>query len=219
MSIPSESELPPSEIQRLQGHRASLIASFGYAFNGLLRTLCTQRNMKIHWVSAVAVMLVGMALPLDLAARASVMFCVAMVLCMEVLNTALEAFVDLHIRQFARTAMIAKDAAAASVLILAIGATVVFADILFHNWRMVFRSAEAISRTVLAGVPLLAVVAAGLWMRRRLSTLVLLLIVAILLTGYLAYHSRDEVFSSGALGFVILGFVARLREPRLLIRP
>ena len=40
----------------------------------LLRTLLTQRNMKIHWISGLAVMLVGMALELDIASRASVIF-------------------------------------------------------------------------------------------------------------------------------------------------
>ncbi|MEQ8985836.1 MAG: diacylglycerol kinase, partial [Deltaproteobacteria bacterium] len=54
--------------------RAGLIASFSYAIDGVLRTLCSQRNMKIHWVSGLAVMLVGMALELDLASRASVIF-------------------------------------------------------------------------------------------------------------------------------------------------
>ena len=73
--------------------RAGFVASFRYAIDGVLRTLCTQRNMKVHWVSGLAVMLVGMALELDLAARASVLFCVFVVISMEVLNTALEAFV------------------------------------------------------------------------------------------------------------------------------
>src|SRR5688572_1357374 len=135
--------------------RKGFVASFAYAFDGLLRTLITQRNMRIHWVSGLAVMLVGMALELDVAARASVMFCVFVVLCMEVLNTGLEAFVDLHIKTYARTAMIAKDAAAAAVLVLAFAAVVVFADILLHNWRMVASSVDAIVRTVSFALPLL----------------------------------------------------------------
>src|SRR5687768_631792 len=97
---------PPVTEEELK-FRKGFIASFIYAFDGLLRTLITQRNMRIHWVSGLAVMLVGMALELDVAARASVMFCVFVVLCMEVLNTGLEAFVDLHIKTYARTAMIA----------------------------------------------------------------------------------------------------------------
>jgi diacylglycerol kinase (ATP) len=196
--------------------RKGFIASFIYAFDGLLRTLLTQRNMKVHWVSGLAVMLVGMALELDVAARASVMFCVFVVLCMEVLNTGLEAFVDLHIKQYARTAMIAKDAAAAAVLVLAFAAVVVFADILFHNWRMVMNSGDAIVRTVTFGLPLLGLTAMILWMRRVMAVIFLLLFSAIGLLSALAWYSRDEVFSSCALGFVLTAAWSRVREPRLI---
>ncbi len=197
-------------------HRQGFIASFSYAFDGLLRTVLTQRNMKIHWVSGLAVMLVGMALELDVAARASVMFCVFVVLCMEVLNTGLEAFVDLHVKQYARTAMIAKDAAAAAVLVLAFAAVVVFADILFHNWRHVLASGTAIVRTLIYGLPLLALMAAILSIKRSLIALVVLTTGAVGLLTVLAWYSRDEVFSSCALSFVITGAWARLQEPRLV---
>ncbi len=196
--------------------RATLLASFRYATSGILRTLCTQRNMRIHWVSAVAVMLVGMALDLDLASRATLVFSVGLVLCMEVLNTALEAFVDLHVKQYARAAMVAKDAAAAAVLILAVGSVVVFADILLHRWSMVVRSAEAIERTVALGVPLLVAVGLGLSIRRVVPQLVALLAFAIGCLVPLAWASRDEVFSAGALAFVVTGFAARFLEPRLV---
>ncbi|MEQ9496124.1 MAG: diacylglycerol kinase family protein [Deltaproteobacteria bacterium] len=195
--------------------RAGLIASFSYAIDGVLRTLCSQRNMKIHWVSGLAVMLVGMALELDLASRASVIFCVFVVICMEVLNTAFEAFVDLHVKNFARHAMVAKDAAAAAVLVLAVCAVVVFADVLFHRWAMVEASGPAIQRTVLWGVPLLVMVGLILGMTRRVVPIVLLGFAAVGALSVLAWFSRDEIFSLGALGFVVSAVIARLREPAL----
>lgn len=210
----TEPELPKSLVPQQRG----FIASFVYAGNGLMRTLCTQRNMKIHWVSGLAVMLVGMALELEISSRASVLFCVFMVLCMEVLNTGLEAFVDLHIKQYARQAMMAKDAAAAAVLVLASGAVIVFADVLFHRWSIVERSVPAILRTVEAGVPLLAAMALILFVPRRAWLLFPLGALAIGLLSVLAYHSRDEVFSLCGLGFVVIGLIARAREPQL-VRP
>lgn len=195
--------------------RAGLIASFSYAIDGVLRTLCSQRNMKIHWVSGLAVMLVGMALELDLASRASVIFCVFVVICMEVLNTAFEAFVDLHIKNFARHAMVAKDAAAAAVLVLAVCAVVVFADVLFHRWAMVEASGPAIQRTVIWGLPLLGMVGLILGMTRRVVLIVALGFAAVGALSVLAWFSRDEIFSLGALGFVVSAVVARLREPAL----
>lgn len=212
-NLPSDPSPAPMALAKKP--QATFIASLGYATNGVLRTLCTQRNMKVHWVSGTAVMLVGMALSLDLSSRASVMFCVGLVMCMEVLNTALEAFVDLHVKQYAHTAMVAKDAAAAAVLILSVTSVVVFADILLHSWSHVAASGEAIVRTVAAGVPLLVLLGVGLTMRRA-AVLALLGLVAMGLVAYLAVHSRDEVFSAGAAAFVLTGFYARWAEPRLL---
>ena len=59
MSEPSPEKKPDRWAQR------GFFASFGYALNGVLRTVATQRNMKMHWVSEEEVMLVGMALELD----------------------------------------------------------------------------------------------------------------------------------------------------------
>lgn len=217
---PPEEPAPPErrslelsvEAKALLKTRSNLLASFSYAVDGLLRTLNTQRNMKIHWVSGLAVMLVGMALELDVAARASVMFCVFVVICMETLNTAFEAFVDLHVKQYERHAMIAKDAAAAAVLVLALSSVVVFSDILFHRWRMVLASELAIMRTLMAGLPLLGIVAAILALPRNMVVITILGAIAIALLTFLAWFSRDEVFSLAALGFVSGAMYARVRE-------
>ena len=204
---------------QIPGRRATFFESLRYALNGVLRTLCTQRNMKIHWISGTAVMLVGMALSLDLSSRASVMFCVGLVVCMEVLNTALEAFVDLHVKQYARTAMVAKDAAAGAVLILAVASVVVFSDILFHRWSLVVSGEPEVVRTVVAGVPLLILLGIGLWIPRKPALLVVLALITMSLVGYLALESRDEVFSAGASAFVLSAFYARWIEPKLVGGP
>ena len=191
-------------------------ASFVYATNGLLRTLCTQRNMKIHWVAGLAVMLVGMALPLELASRATLLFCVFLVIAMEVLNTALEAFVDLHVEEFEKSAMVAKDAAAAAVLIFAAGAVIIFADVLIHRWDMVSENPDAVLRTTLWGVPVLASCLVILFSRRNIVIICGFTMVAIGLLSYLVFHSRDEVFSLGALSFLVVAATAKIRENALL---
>jgi diacylglycerol kinase (ATP) len=210
---PSHEERRIADLERAR--RRGFIGSVVYATDGLMRTLSSQRNMKIHWVSGLAVMLVGMALELNISTRASVIFCVFVVLCMEVLNTALEAFVDLHVKQYARQAMVAKDAAAAAVLVLAGGAVVVFADVLFHQWSMVMRSGPEIVRTVLLGVPLLAVTGTILGIKRSMPVIWILGVAALTLLSILAYSSRDEVFSSCGLVFVVGAVAARYREPKL----
>lgn len=210
------SDLPEVEIRKEIQKRAGFLASFSFAVDGVFRTLCTQRNMKIHWVSGTAVSLVGMALNLDLASRASVIFCIFVVICMEVLNTALEAFVDLHIQDFARNAMVAKDAAAAAVLVLAVGAVVVLADVLLHSWAMVAASTDAILRTILLGLPLLVMEAFILGIKRNVAVIAILGVLAVCALSVLAWFSRDEIFSLGALGFLVGAVYARMREPDLL---
>ena len=64
---------------------------------------------------------------------------------MEVLNTALEAFVDLHVAEFEKSAMAAKDAAAAAVLIFAAGAVIIFADA--HSPMGYGQNPDAVFRT------------------------------------------------------------------------
>jgi diacylglycerol kinase (ATP) len=206
---------PIPKLTRTVRQQQSLLSSVGFACDGMLRTLLTQRNMKIHWVSGTAVMLIGMALNLDLTSRASVIFCVVLVLGLETLNTAFEAFVDLHIKQYEKQAMIAKDAAAAAVLLLALGAVVVFTDILIHRWDIVASGLPAVRRTLVVGLPLLSALSALLWLPRHAPTLTILGGLACAGMGFLAWFSRDEVFSLGAVAFVVGACVARFRQPTL----
>jgi len=155
-------ELTPND------HGRGIRPSFAHAYRGLLHTLA-QRNMKIHVVSAILVGLVGSTIPLGLAEKVSLIFCVLLIFFAEILNTAIEALVDLHTEDFRELAMITKDTAAASVLVLAIGTAVIFAAIFVYNWSTIADSGGAIVRQALVGGPL-TVVAVGLlgsWRRRR----------------------------------------------------
>ena len=105
--------------------------------------------------------------------------------------------------------------AAAAVLLMALGAVVIFADVLFHRWRMVLASGPAILRTVLLGLPLLVMVTTTLVMKRRPLLLALLGLLSVASLSYLAWYSRDEVFSLGALAFVVGAIACRVLEPKL----
>ena len=103
---------------------STFFASVMYAWNGLIHTVVHQRNMRMHIISAVLVGLVGAGIPLGLAEKVTLIFCVLLVLFAEMLNSALEQLVDLAIQQFDEKARLTKDAAAGGVLVLAIGTTV-----------------------------------------------------------------------------------------------
>jgi diacylglycerol kinase (ATP) len=101
----------------------TLQVSFQYAWAGVLYATATQRNFRVHLgVGAIAVAL-GIMLGITPLEFAVVGIMIALVLTMELLNTAVEAMVDLAIGdQYHDLAKIAKDCAAGAVLISSIGA-------------------------------------------------------------------------------------------------
>jgi len=194
------------------------VASFEAAIAGVLRTVATQRNMKVHTTAALLVMLVGMALPLDLATRAALIFAIAAVMFAEVLNTALEAVVDLFIGTYHRLAMLTKDAAAAGVLLLAVGATVIFFDIILVNWQLVLDSFEQVWRFALLGVPLAAMQVLTLFGPRKGLWPNLATVLGLALLVPLIGWSTDPLFSAGAVLVFLSARAARVffpgRKPR-----
>jgi diacylglycerol kinase len=209
---PNLESIPP--VSAAVGERGGLVGSFRAAIAGVLRTIAAQRNMKIHVVSALMVLIVGMALPLDLSTRVAMLFAIAIVFFAEILNTALEAFVDLHIRDYHRLAMMAKDAAAAGVLVLAATTVVVLCEILWSEWHVVTGNLEAVWRSVLFGVPMVFVELVGLFLLRRGPLAIARLAVSLALFTPLAQHAEDPIFAALAFGLVVISAYARWSFPR-----
>ena len=115
--------------------RHGLTASFGYAFEGLAAAWRTQRNVRIHAAVAVAVVMAGVALRFPPVAWAVVALTIAFVVAVELLNTAIEAVVDLVSPEDHPLAKRAKDVAAAAVLIATFGAIAVGACLLVAALR------------------------------------------------------------------------------------
>jgi diacylglycerol kinase (ATP) len=101
------------------------LASFGYAFAGIGYLLRTQRNAQIHCAIALIAALLGILLRIGLAEWLAVTIMITIVIAAEGVNTAIEAAVDLASPQRHPLAKIAKDVAAGTVLITAIGAVAV----------------------------------------------------------------------------------------------
>lgn len=105
----------------------NLFASFKYAWAGISYTFTTQRNFRIHTVVAVLVVSLGVYLGITAVKMAIVTLTCALVMILELLNTAIESVVDLTVKQnYHELAKIAKDCAAGAVLVSA-GAAVVVA--------------------------------------------------------------------------------------------
>lgn len=102
-----------------------LLRSFGYAWQGIGWTVRTQRNAQIHVLALLGVVGAGWLFGVSAGEWLALILAMALVLALELLNTAIEAVVDLAMPQHHPLAKRAKDAAAGAVLIAALGAAVV----------------------------------------------------------------------------------------------
>lgn len=109
----------------MQGRKKNpLWRSFGYAFGGIRTGIQKERNMKIHCTALVLVIIAGAVVKLT-----ATEWCICIVLCalvisLELVNTAVEAVVDLVTEEKKPLAKIAKDTAAGAVLVAAIASVI-----------------------------------------------------------------------------------------------
>ena len=103
-----------------------LPTSFLYAAKGLKYAFSTQRNFRIHVGFALVAFSLGLFLGLNKSDLAIMALTATSVLVVELLNTAIEATVDLAIgKRFHPLARIAKDCSAAAVLAASISSLLV----------------------------------------------------------------------------------------------
>lgn len=101
------------------------IKSFQYAFAGWFYVLRTQPNTWIHAGVTAVVVLLGLWLRLPRRDWAILILTFMAVWMAELMNTAVEAVVDMVSPQYHPLARVAKDVAAAAVLVGALGAVLV----------------------------------------------------------------------------------------------
>ncbi len=92
------------------------------ALSGMRYLWRSGRNLKIEMLIAVAVVIVGLCLPLSRSDWAIMVLTIGAVFAAEAANTSIEAAVDLTSPDYHDLAKLAKDVAAGAVLILAIAA-------------------------------------------------------------------------------------------------
>ena len=113
-------------MDRMTKRRAqTLLESFNFAFEGIIHVLRTQRNMRIHFGVAVAVLVAALAFDVSRLELIALLLAIAFVLIAEMINTAIEAAVDVASTSFDPMAKLAKDIGAGAVLIAAINAIAV----------------------------------------------------------------------------------------------
>ena len=103
----------------------ALIKSFQHAFCGILTSFVIGRNIKVHYTAALAAVLSGLSFGISKVELLIILLISAQVICLEMVNTAIERTVDLVTSEYHIYAKIAKDVAAGAVLVAAIFATII----------------------------------------------------------------------------------------------
>ncbi len=128
--------------------RQSFWRSFHHAFEGVIYATRTQWNMRLHLIAAALVLVATLYLHLQRPYVIGIVIMVAVVLGFELLNTAIEAAVDLLSPEQHPLAKVAKDAAAGAVLIVAFAAVIVgyltFYEGILAGGDRVYRAALAL---------------------------------------------------------------------------
>lgn len=112
-------------VNKSQKELYSRARSFRYAFEGWWYVLRTQHNAWIHALVSVAVFLMAWWLALPRRDWAMLILTIMVVWMAEFMNTALEAVVDMTMPEPHPLAKVAKDVAAAAVLVGACGAVLI----------------------------------------------------------------------------------------------
>ena len=158
----------------------TLIDSFNYAFEGIIHVLRTQRNMRLHFLVAFVVVVFALIVNVTKLELIALLISITFVLIAEMLNTAVEAAIDIATTSFDPMAKLAKDVAAGAVLIASANAIAV--GYLVFAGKVADRSADLLDRLRQAPAEL---------------TLVALVLTIIVVIGTKAFTGRGTPLRGG----------------------
>lgn len=101
------------------------LLSFKYAFEGLIKAIKKERNIKIHLLAVVVVIIMGILYKISNLEWIVCIILFGLVISSELINTAIEQTVNLVTEDINPIAKYAKDVAAGAVLINAIMAAII----------------------------------------------------------------------------------------------
>lgn len=103
----------------------SLISSFGYAIEGIKKAFKAERNLKVHTLTMVLVVILGFTFKIALWEWITCIILFALVIGAELFNTSIEEVVNLLSPEIRVHAKYAKDIAAGAVLVFALASAIV----------------------------------------------------------------------------------------------
>jgi diacylglycerol kinase (ATP) len=170
----------------------TIFDSFNNAFEGIIHVLRTQRNLRIHFAIAFVVLVLALVVNVTKLELIALLVSISFVLITEMLNSAIEAAIDIATTSFDPMAKLAKDIAAGAVLIATINALAV-GYLVFAN-KISDRSSTLLERLRQAPAEI---------------TLVALVLTVIVVIATKAYTGRGTPLRGGVpSGHAALAFAA-----------
>jgi undecaprenol kinase len=109
---------PKTELSRI-------VKSFSYAIEGLISAIKKERNLQIHFFISILVVGLSFFLNITKIEWSIIIILIGGMLCLELMNTAIERVVDLVTKEYHPLAKLAKDISAAAVFLFALVSVVV----------------------------------------------------------------------------------------------
>jgi diacylglycerol kinase len=104
--------------------KLSFYQSFSYAFAGIISTIKSETNFKIHAISALLAVAMGLLFQITMYEWLWISLAIAFVMVAELINTSIESLANLVSPEYHSLIKKTKDAAAGAVLIAAIFALI-----------------------------------------------------------------------------------------------
>lgn len=109
-----------------------VVESFNFAIEGIIEVIKRERHMRVHFFATIFIFIVCLYAKLSKTEIAIIAFAMVLVWITEIINSAIEAVVDLCTQEYHELAKFAKDAAAGAVFV-AVSNAVIIGYLVFYN--------------------------------------------------------------------------------------
>lgn len=197
------------DIRKEREHDRRLVESFNYAIEGLMSALQNEKHMKFHILSAILIVILAILTNASKVEILLVSISVAFVIITELINTAVEALVDLISPERHPLAKLAKDVAAGAVLVAAINAVCVGYLLFYDKLLDIFDTQNRLH--IIAG-------------RKGNISILILILVSILVIVIKSFYNKGTPLEGGmpsghsAIAFATFGIlIFMISDVRVLI--
>ena len=186
------------DIKKERARDKRLVDSFNFAIDGMISALRNEKHMKVHILAAIVIVILAILINASKVEILVISLSVCFVIITELINTAVEALVDLISPERHPLAKLAKDVAAGAVLVAAINAVCVGYLLFYDKLLDIFDGTNKLH--IIAG-------------RKGNITLLILLLVGILVIVLKSFFQKGTHLEGGmpsghsAIAFAAFGIL------------